>query len=379
MLKKNKNDNNINMTELNNVIELSKKVLHVLYFMLVMVAIFVFIRIGKELKIFSAIITILSIVSPLFIGMIIAWLLNPLVTWLQKQGVRRVLATFIVYFTIIGLISFVFTALVPSLYSQVNDFASMIPTTYDSIKNWIDELFEKLNYQNSIDFLKIKEELLGEISKYGEKFAQSLPDIVISAISSLISGIGTIFVSLVIGFFLIIGFENTDALIDFLPKRIQNNTRELLFDVNLACRSFVTGSLIDCLFIFFISSIGLYFVGLKAPLLFGLFCGVTNIIPYLGPYLGGIPAVIIGFTQSTSVGILTLIVIGIIQLLEGNLLQPIILSKTTKLHPITIMLGLLVFGHFFGIVGMVIATPLMAAFKAIILFFDKKYDILDIN
>jgi predicted PurR-regulated permease PerM len=255
----------------------------------------------------------------------------------------------------------------------------MIPTTYDSIKTWIDELFEKLNYQNSIDFLKIKEELLSELGRYGQKFAESLPDIVISAISSFISGIGTIFVSLVIGFFLIIGFENTDAFIEYLPKKIQNNTRELLFDVNLACRSFVTGSFLDCIFIFLISSIGLYFVGLKAPLLFGLFCGITNIIPYLGPYLGGIPAVIIGFTQGTSVGILTLLVIAIIQLLEGNLLQPIILSKTTKLHPITIMLGLLVFGHFFGIIGMVISTPLLAAFKAIILFFDKKYAILDIN
>lgn len=379
MIRKNKNENDLNVEALNNVIELSKKVLKVLYIMLVTVALFMFIKIGQETKLFSAIATILSVVSPLFIGMIIAWLLNPLVTWLQKQGVRRVLATFIVYFTIIGLVAFIFTALVPSLYSQVNDFASMIPSTYDSIRNWIDEVFEKLNYQNSIDFLKIKEEILAELGRYGEKFAQSLPDIVIAAISSLISGIGTIFVSLVIGFFLIIGFENTDAFIDFLPNKIQNNTRELLFDVNQACRSFVTGSLFDCVFIFFISSIGLYFVGLKAPLLFGLFCGITNIIPYLGPYLGGIPAVIIGFTQGTSVGILTLLVIGIIQLLEGNLLQPIILSKTTKLHPITIMLGLLLFGHFFGIVGMVIATPVIAAFKAIILFFDKKYDILNIN
>ena len=379
MIRRNKNNDELNVGELNTVIMLSKKVLNVLYFMLVILAIFVFIKIGKELKLFAAIGTTLSIVSPLFIGMIIAWLLNPLVTWLQRQGLRRVLASFIVYFTIIGLVAFIFTALVPSLYTQVNDFASMIPTTYDSIKAWIDELFEKLNYQNSIDFLKIKEELLSELGRYGQKFAESLPDIVISAISSFISGMGTIFVSLVIGFFLIIGFENTDAFIEYLPKKIQNNTRELLFDVNLACRSFVTGSFLDCIFIFLISSIGLYFVGLKAPLLFGLFCGITNIIPYLGPYLGGIPAVIIGFTQGTSVGILTLLVIAIIQLLEGNLLQPIILSKTTKLHPITIMLGLLVFGHFFGIIGMVISTPLLAAFKAIILFFDKKYDILDIN
>ena len=128
-----------------------------------------------------------------------------------------------------------------------------------------------------------------------------------------------------------------------------------------------------------ISSIGLWFVGLKAPLLFGLFCGITNIIPYLGPYLGGIPAVIVGFTQSTTIGILTLVVIAVIQLLEGNLLQPLILSKTTKLHPITIILGLLIFGYFFNIVGMIISTPIIAALKAVVLYFDKKYDILKFN
>ena len=128
-----------------------------------------------------------------------------------------------------------------------------------------------------------------------------------------------------------------------------------------------------------ISSIGLWFVGLKAPLLFGLFCGITNIIPYLGPYLGGIPAVIVGFTQSTTIGILTLVVIAVIQLLEGNLLQPLILSKTTKLHPITIILGLLIFGYFFNIVGMIISTPIIAALEAVVLYFDKKYDILKFN
>ena len=371
--------NELDMNELNETIFLSKKVLKVLYLMLVALAIFVVIKIGQELSVFKTIAILLGIVSPLFIGMIIAWLLTPLVNWLQKKGLRRVFAAFIVYFGIIGLISLLFILLIPSLYEQINDFTQIIPSIYDSIKNWLDQLFERLNYQNSIDVMSIKEDLFDELSSIGEEFTKNLPNTVVNIISSFISGIGTIFVSLVIGFFLIIGFENTDLLIDVLPKKLQTTTKDLLHEVNQACRSFVTGSLFDCAFIFLISSIGLYFVGLNAPLLFGLFCGITNIIPYLGPYIGGIPAVIVGFTQGTTVGILTLLVIAIIQLIEGNLLQPIILSKTTKLHPITIMLGLLVFGHFFGIIGMVISTPVIAAGKAIILFFDKKYGILDIS
>ena len=85
--------------------------------------------------------------------------------------------------------------------------------------------------------------------------------------------------------------------------------------------------------IFVVSSLGLWIVGLKAPLLFGLFCGLTNVIPYAGPYIGGAPAVIVGFSQSPTIGILTLVVIAVIQFLEGNFLQPVIMAKSTKLHP----------------------------------------------
>ncbi len=102
-------------------------------------------------------------------------------------------------------------------------------------------------------------------------------------------------------------------------------------------------------------------------------------IPYAGPYIGGIPAVIVGFSQSPTVGILTLITIVIIQFLEGNFIQPLVMSKTTKLHPVTIMIGLLVFGHFWGIIGMFVSTPIIAVLKAIFTYFDDKYDIIKIK
>jgi len=139
----------------------------------------------------------------------------------------------------------------------------------------------------------------------------------------------------------------------------------------------VQGAVIDCSAIFILTSIGLWLVVLKAPALFGFFCGLTNIIPYAGPYIGGAPAVIVGFTQSPTIGILSLVVIALIQFLEGNFLQPFIMSKTTKLHPVTIMLGLLVFGYFFGMLGMIISTPAIAVGKTIFQFFDKKYGIID--
>lgn len=145
--------------------------------------------------------------------------------------------------------------------------------------------------------------------------------------------------------------------------------------MNNSLRKFINGAIVDAIFVFIITSITFLIVGLKAPLLFGLFCAITNVIPYAGPYIGGAPAVIVGFSQGTITGVLTLIAIVIIQFLEGNFLQPVIMSKTTKLHPVTIMVGLLIFGHFFGIIGMLISTPVIAVCKSVLMFFIDKFEI----
>ena len=126
--------------------------------------------------------------------------------------------------------------------------------------------------------------------------------------------------------------------------------------------------------VFICDSIGFWIVGLQAPVLFGLLCGITDLIPYVGPYIGGAVAVIIGFSQSPLVGFLTLIVAIIVQLLENNVLQPLIMSKTMKLHPVTIIVGLLIFEHFFGIIGMILCTPCIALAKVVWKFFKEKYN-----
>ena len=177
----------------------------------------------------------------------------------------------------------------------------------------------------------------------------------------------------------LISFDNVDNLLAFLPKKSQKGTKDLLKAINGSLRGFVQGAILDCTLIFIVSSIAFMLVGLKAPLLFGLFCGLTNIIPYAGPYIGGAPAVVVAFSQGTPIGLLTLFSIILIQFIEGNFLQSLILSKTTKLHPVTIIMGLLIFGHFWGIIGMAVATPVIAALKTLLLFLDDRYDILKFN
>ena len=149
----------------------------------------------------------------------------------------------------------------------------------------------------------------------------------------------------------------------------------LITDIGKEVRKTISGTLLVALMVFVSDSIGFWIVGLNAPLLFGIFCGLTDLIPYIGPYIGGAAAVAVGFSQGSITGITVLIICIVVQRVENYVLQPVVMSKTTQLHPVTIMIGLLVFGYYFGILGMIIATPCIALFKVIFKFIIRKYNL----
>ena len=117
--------------------------------------------------------------------------------------------------------------------------------------------------------------------------------------------------------------------------------------------------------------ISLDYIHLPQPLIFALFCAITNIIPYIGPYLGGIPAVLIGLSKSMNYGITILIIIVIVQMIENNIIQPFIVSKNVNLNPIYILIGIIIFSHFFGIIGMILSTPIILVLRDIIIYYKK--------
>lgn len=376
--RKEKKQESVDTNKINDVLTLSNKILKIVYILLVILGIYIAIIVCKELSIKKTILTILKTLFPLFIGIFVAWLFDPFVTFLQRKGLKRSVGTFITYVLFIGTLLIVVGAIVPILSEQINEFVKMIPSTFDTIKVWCDNLFERINNVNIVDAVAVKNELFKKIEEIGLGLTNSLPDMLVSSVKTLFSSLGTFIVGLIIGFYLLLTFNNAnDLLITLLPKKIQVDARDLVNEVNTSLRKFIEGAIADCSLVFVVTSLAFYIVGLRAPLLFGLFCGITNIIPYAGPYIGGAPAVIVGFSQSPLIGILTLVSVFVVQFLEGNFLQPLIMSKTTKLHPVTIMLGLLIFGHFFGIIGMVISTPVIAAFKATFMFFNDKFGILN--
>ena len=144
-------------------------------------------------------------------------------------------------------------------------------------------------------------------------------------------------------------------------------------NINNILRNYVKGTLLSSFIVFILSTIIFYIIGLDSALLFGFICGVTNIIPFIGPYIGASIPVLVAFTKNTTFGIIGTIMIFIVQTIEGNIIHPIIMSKSVKIHPVTSIISLLIFGYFFGILGMIFAVPLIASLKEIYYYLVKKY------
>lgn len=378
MFRKHFNSKKIDIENVNGVLSLTNKILKIAYILIVIIAIYAITLIGKEWNVLQFFLTVIRILAPLFVGIVIAWLFNPFVTWLQKRGVRRGIGTVVTYFLIFSILYVMMQAIIPLLIYQINDFVKTLPDIFNTVKVWIEDLFARAGNLISMDTKGIQQDIFREIEDFGTGLAKGLPQMTISFLTSVFSGAGVIVIGLIIGFYFLLTFDNaSDSIFELVPKKYRKETKDLFHAVDTSLQRYVRGALIDCTAVFVVTSIGLWIVGLQSPLLFGLFCGITNIIPYAGPYIGGFPAVIVGFAEDPMIGLFTLLVIVIIQFVEGNFFQPLIMSKTTKLHPVTIMVGLLVFGHFWGILGMVVSTPIITSLKSIFMYFDEKYDILE--
>lgn len=360
------------------VVTLTSKILKILYFVMIVGLIYLAIRILKEFGILTFFFKFIKILSPLFIGFIIAWLFNPLVTKLSKKGMPRVISSVIVYVLFLGLIFIFLRLLIPTLSTQINDLINSIPSVLNSIQTFIAKIFTGMKNINGFNVGQAEQNVVSTLTSFATNISSSLPNALIKLVTAFVSGFAVLAIGLVIGFYMLFNFNSTnDHLMSLLPKKYRYETRILIEEISAQLHRYINGVLLIAAIMSVTCSIGFWIAGLKAPYLFGVFCGITDIIPYVGPYMGGIPAVLVGFSQSSTVGIVTIIVIFVIQALENYLLQPVIMSKTMKLHPVTIMIGLIVFGYFFGIWGMVLATPTIALLKILFTYFINKYNLFN--
>lgn len=314
---------------------------------LFLLAIILITFIVKYTKIISFITKIITILIPVFIGFIYAWLFNPLIKKLSKKN--RPLISILTFLIFIFIIITFFYFLIPTIYKEISELIDILPSIFNILEKYINNIGLKTCLDNISNFL-----------------INNIPLYLVTSIKSIFKYLGVIGIGLILGLYISIDYEKIINFINSLiPEKHQCIIINLSKEVSEEVRKCVNGTLLIAFCVFILDSIGFYFLKLNAPLLFGLLCGITDLIPYIGPYIGGIAAVIVGFTESKLIGILTIIICIAVQSIENYILQPIIMSKSIKISPVLIIIGLLVFGNLFGIIGMIFATPCVAIFKVI--------------
>lgn len=374
---RNKKDKDLDYTSLNEILKVGSKLADIFYVISIIAIILLGTYLLKEWKILNFIGEFLAVISPIFIGFIIAWLFDPLVEWLQSKKIPRILGCIIVYLLIFSGLFLLLYLIVPTFIDQVKDFVGTVPDLIKDFKDIVDAFFKSLSTKSGVNALSIKKEIYLAIENFSSTLTTSIPNALLNVGQSLIGGIISFALGLMIGFYMLFDFNKlNDHIESLLPKKWRKTYKELGERLNNSLRNYIQGLLLVMLLVFITQAVGLTLAGLKAPLIFALFCALTDVIPYFGPYIGAIPAVIVGFAVSPITGICSIVAILVVQLLENNFYQPLIMGHTMKLHPVTIMLGLLIFQHFFGIIGMIVATPVIAAGKVIFTYIDEKINII---
>ena len=376
MNEKNKNDK-IDYRNLNALIQTARVILKILLVLSICgIIIFGFIFLEKT-QILNILGTIFSISMPLFIGFGFAWLVEPMIKALERRKLTRKLSTFVVYTLFVLVLILLLVLVVPEFISQLRELISQVPSFVSDIKNFVTNLLSKFK-DSEIDINTIQNNIFAQLEGVATNITNNSLSGIINTVTSVFSSSITVLLGLIIGLYFSLDFDKIQTRIkNLIPRKKKEEGERLLHELNTMARGYVSGTLFTSLVVTFFTFVGLIISGISSPLLFAIFCGITNIIPYFGPYIGGIPTIIVAFSISPMCGIITLITIVLVQIIEGNIINPIIIGKATDIHPITIVIGLLIFEHYFGIVGMIIATPVIGAIKILFNFFNEKYNIID--
>jgi predicted PurR-regulated permease PerM len=322
---------------------------------------------------------------PFVIGLVIAYLVLPLVNFFERRmpprlrdrNLSRPLSILIVYLMAILFIVGVFSFLIPPVVEQVQVLWKQMPELAAKGRTLGTEWLGK--YQEVIP-LDIQQRVQNTLEKLAGTIGQALQEGVTRTVSVISSTVSFFLGILVVPFWLFYILNDEvkvrASALDLIPDRIEPDLLNILRITDDIFSAYIRGQLLLCLFIGVMATTGLLMVGVEFALLLGLIAGVFEILPFVGPILGAIPALIVAALQSPMTALWTLVVFIVIQQIENILLVPKIAGQSVKLHPALIMVVLVVGNEAVGLWGMLLAVPLAAVirdvFKYLYLRFSDK-------
>lgn len=336
---------------------------YLVYFIVSLFLLAILILIGKLLPFIKTILIFLSkIISPFLIAGLIAYLLHPLVNKLASWKISRRLSLAIIYLLFFGGGSFLIYYFSPILMAELSELTERVPIVFQQYDDFIQSIYSRIaflpeNLQNQIEtvIFKLESLLTNKLGTYFTDFTRIFEVVIICLIIPVIT------------FYLLKDLEIITRFFQkFIPEKSQDKLKKMLKLIDTHLGNYIRGQLIVSAFVTLSTYIIFDLFNLKYAFLLAIIIGITNIIPYFGPLIGAIPAIIVAAIVSKKLIVIVIIIIFAIQLIENTFISPIVLSKSTNMHPIAIIFALLVGGEFGGIIGLILSVPLMTICYAFI-------------
>lgn len=313
--------------------------------------------------------SILSIILPVIISFILAFILNPLVIKIQRKVKKRNISVVIVVLSIAILIALFLLYTIPIVKEQFVEFQNTIPEIIEYFKNILnninDYISKVFNDKSILDEINLEERLYS--------FFESFLNIGNKMAKNIIYFLSSVFIIPILTVYFLNDYDNICIQIkSFLLNKKKERLYNYLSDLSSSMRTYVKGVLLVMLILFVIFTIIFTFLGIPYSLVFALFIAITNIIPYFGSYIGAALPVLFALSDSYYKAIITIALCTVIQIIEANIISPMVQKKFNKINPLHSILAILIFGRLFGFIGLVIAIPMVNVIKITLKYYPIK-------
>lgn len=314
---------------------------------------------------FTAILTLGGMLAPVLAGLVLAFLMQGLVNLAERLRLSHTLAVWLVFTLFIGLLAVCLLVLLPLMWRQLSNLVNELPRMLGEWQTLLLVLPER--YPLLLDeqqVLNAIEAARGELGKLG----QWALTISLSSLPMLINiMIYLVLVPILVFFFLKDGSLIARWMSGYLPQERALMTR-VWQEMHLQIANYIRGKVIEIFICAVVTYIAFAYLGLNYAALLALLVGLSVVVPYIGAVVVTVPVALIGLFQwgMSDQFIYLMVIYGIIQALDGNVLVPLLFSEVVNLHPVAIIVAVLVFGGLWGVWGVFFAIPLATLLKAVV-------------
>ena len=323
-----------------------------------------------------------TLMTLLFVPVIIAgglyFVFNPLVVLLEKKlKIKRSLGALAVIVLILALLVIVIASILPNLINQLTSLIRATTQLYPDVRKWVESLANDPRFAAIYQQIDVNHLLSRLNVSYVDVLHNLLNNITVS-VSSVVGVISSIVMAVIlVPILLYYMLKDGDKVLPFIEKHVliedKLNIVGLIKSMHHTISRYISGVALDAFLVFCMVFIGYTIMGIPYAFLFALFAGITNIIPYAGPYIGVLPMIFTVVFDHPIKALIATAYVLILQQIDGNVVYPKIIGTAIKIHPITVMVLMLISGSLYGIVGMIIAVPVYSLVKEIVKFVNSLY------